>query len=75
MIELDEMAMGDEDELKPCPFCGGKASLFVDGGVRVICTKCHASTQELRDAITRSGVAGNATKAVIEDWNRRADNG
>lgn len=63
------------DELKPCPFCGGKAHLFVNDGVRVICPACGASTKILVDAMSVKGVAGNATKAVIEAWNRRADNG
>lgn len=62
-----------DELLKPCPFCGGKAALFVDEGVKVVCVKCHASTQELRDMFTTSGVAGNATEAVIEDWNKRVD--
>lgn len=63
------------DELKPCPFCGGQAHLFVKDGVRVLCPKCGATSKILVDDITAKGVAGNATKAVIEAWNRRVDNG
>ena len=59
------------DELKPCPFCGGQAQLFVNNGVRVICPKCGASTKILVDGMTSSGVTGNATRAVIEAWNNR----
>lgn len=59
-------------ELKPCPFCGGKARLFVNGGVRVICSKCGVSTKILTDELEYSS---NAVETVIVDWNRRADNG
>lgn len=59
-------------ELKPCPFCGGKARLFVNGGVRVLCSKCYARTKILTDELEYSS---NAVEAVIEAWNRRADNG
>lgn len=62
-------------DLKPCPFCGGKAYLFVNDGVRVICPKCGATTKCLVDAMTSKGVSGNATKAVIEAWNRRDKHG
>ena len=62
-----------EIKLKPCPFCGGKAALFVDDGIRVICTECRASSQVLKDMLSIKGVAGNATETVIEAWNRRAD--
>ena len=58
-------------ELKPCPFCGGKAYLFADNGIRVFCAKCGASSKVLCDMRTEVGVAGNATKSVIEAWNRR----
>lgn len=61
-----------EYELKPCPFCGGKARLWVDGGVRVICSRCYGATMNLTDSI---GYESNAVETVIATWNRRADNG
>ena len=59
-------------ELKPCPFCGGKARLFVNNGARVICTKCYASTRIMSDEIEYDS---NAVETVIEAWNRRDNNG
>ena len=59
-------------ELKHCQFCGGKARLFVNGGVRVICSKCYASTMILTDNM---GYESNAVETVVEAWNRRVDNG
>lgn len=60
-------------ELKPCPFCGGRASLFAsrNGGIKVICTKCNASSKCLCDTLTAHGVSGNSTKSVIKAWNNR----
>ncbi len=60
-------------ELKPCPFCGGKAILFVSDGVRVLCTNCYATTKILRDRIDGVKVSGNAAESVIEAWNNRAN--
>lgn len=59
-------------ELKPCPFCGGKASLFVEDGVRVICNVCYASSKIFCDSLGARGVVGNAVKSVVDAWNRRA---
>ena len=58
-------------ELKPCPFCGGKARLLAGNGVRVLCTKCGATTRILVD-IER--VETNAVENVIKSWNRRKNN-
>lgn len=54
-------------ELKPCPFCGGKARLFVSNGVRVLCTKCGATTWTAADS-ERAGTS--AVEDVIKAWNR-----
>lgn len=59
-------------DLKPCPFCGGKARLFVGDGVRVICSKCYAGTMIQRDSVE---LESNAVEMVVEAWNRRVDNG
>ena len=59
-------------ELKPCPFCGGKARLFVNGGVRVVCTRCYVSTRVLKDELE---YASSAVELSAEAWNRRTENG
>ena len=58
-------------KLKLCPFCGGKASLFVEDGVRVICNNCYASSKILVDSLGAKGVVGNAVQSVVDAWNRR----
>lgn len=64
------------NELKPCPFCGGEATVFVsgEGGVYVICTKCFIRTQTLVDTLAYSKPT-NAVYKVVDQWNRRVDNG
>lgn len=58
-------------ELKACPFCGGEARLFVNNGVRVLCNKCHASSEILADS---ECYKTSAVEKVIEAWNRRVTN-
>lgn len=55
--------MNNNDDLKPCPFCGGKATLWEDlfGVSYVSCSCCCVRTPIEEDK-----------HIVIEDWNRRA---
>ena len=57
-------------ELKSCPFCGGEARLFVNDGVRVLCTKCRASSKILVDS---ECYKTSAVEKAIEAWNRRTE--
>lgn len=55
-------------ELKPCPFCGSQAKLFITAnGAAVRCRKCSNGTLFRVD---RDGEP-DALRKVVEDWNRR----
>lgn len=59
-----------EIELKPCQFCGGKATLinqefFGCNGVVVICSNCRAKSRNFTGAYMEDQAA--------EAWNRRVD--
>lgn len=58
-------------EPERCPFCGGKAKMEVckegDWYVgHIYCTKCEADMEYWRETINE------ASKKVLEVWNRRA---
>ena len=63
-----------ESELKPCPFCGGKAEFGVNPNtfcktIWVYCQKCGAETKHFEIDLYSC-----AAKNAAEAWNRRADN-
>lgn len=78
------------DELKLCPFCGGKAELQhcerelpfseTQDNIFVICKGCGCSPfwfSGVNLFYTKSGMAKaeELKQKAIEAWNRRADNG
>lgn len=59
-------------ELKPCPFCGGKARLiYAYQASAVKCQKCKVWGKFFHDHYEQ----GDSKADAIEFWNRRADNG
>jgi len=59
-------------DLKPCPFCGGKAKFDTVTWVRweepcIVCTKC--------EALFTTGWVDPSQSDLIEAWNRRANDG
>ena len=52
------------DNLKPCPFCGGEATIIGDDYYWCQCLNCWAETLGSEDV-----------QQAIEYWNRRAEDG
>lgn len=65
-------------ELKPCPFCGGKAELYYERipgenkgfWAQIICCNCHG-----RSGGTWAGSYNAAERKEVKAWNSRANNG
>ena len=64
--KIAEMEMSDE-ELKPCPFCGGEAKLENMGFPHhVYCTNCGAR-------VTGRGFGEDGEADAIRKWNQRSE--
>lgn len=71
-------------ELKPCPFCGGRAKIIMvitpvyiqanSHTVLVQCTECHAEMHKIIIPYTDYTSFEREAKELVEKWNRRAKN-
>lgn len=58
--------MNQQPELKPCPFCGGKAVLYEHVGYQVMCSKC-----DVRGHLWETRPPEQNKEMAIEKWNIR----
>lgn len=62
-------------DLKPCPFCGGKAILAAYSGCsgRIVCVRCHFRSDKYWDEpMTSPELERKKWKEIVTDaWNRR----
>ena len=65
-------------DLKPCPFCGGKAQFFVTKkGLSIMCTECYCGTRSATHkhfSMKEWKEVGDTVEYLAKIWNRRAEN-
>jgi hypothetical protein len=62
-------------ELKPCPFCGGKAKIKASVttlGAKARCDKCNVEMRKNYKGNKR--IENILMELIAEDWNRRVNN-
>lgn len=58
-------------ELKPCPFCGGKAFAWEwNGGARI---DCENWTKKTKGRVHYVGVGASTMDEAVELWNNRTE--
>ena len=64
----------DDQKLKPCPFCGGKADFVFDAMMEptgIYCSRCMMKAM-YNIKVKKSDTFGKTMAEMAEKWNRRA---
>ena len=59
--------------LKPCPFCGGEAFISSDKDY-IFCSSCRGCVF-VESTMLSDKTADEAVAAMVDNWNRRAEDG
>ena len=66
----------EHNELKPCPFCGGNARIFVlKAGEKSVITCTTTYCGFMRYSFNNGDTDENAALRLTTAWNRRANDG
>lgn len=60
-------------EIKPCPFCGGRASVKGQVKAFVKCERCNTRTSSYRFIADDEQSYIIAVKLAVDRWNRRVE--
>ena len=70
-----------DEQLKPCPFCGGKARIELRSKTflqkrqvkcsYVKCTQCHVHSGKIE--LAKFDKSGDAWREVVNNWNTRVE--
>ena len=66
-------SVGEMNDLKQCPCCGGPATLF-KSRAQVVCDYCGLRTKAYYDDLVNCGMPDNNTLSdAVNAWNKRVD--
>jgi tRNA(Ile2) C34 agmatinyltransferase TiaS len=61
------------EDIKRCPFCGGKAELRGEKRAYILCTRCNTRSASFRFIIGDEASEESAKSTAIRLWNSRVN--
>ena len=75
------MSVLSQIEIKPCPFCGGKAIISevhehpYEANVQVVCLGCNMTFSHTQEFVRSLAARVAVSKSFLEVWDRRVCDG